>query len=121
MTGLKQLFSVVAVAVLVTACLPQQDDEAFISGPGANATNPSNFAAQQSACVRRGGEFREAGKLGLMTCFTTPKDAGKSCAKSSDCATECLARSRTCAPIQPLFGCNDLLDSAGRMVTLCVD
>jgi hypothetical protein len=33
----------------------------------------------------------------------------------------CLARSGTCAPIMPLFGCNEVLDKQGRRVTLCIE
>jgi hypothetical protein len=52
----------------------------------------------------------------------TPKDAGKSCSTSSECSTgNCLARSQSCSPIEPLFGCNELLDAEGRRVTLCVE
>ena len=32
-----------------------------------------------------------------------------------------LARSGTCAPITPMFGCNDILQDDGREVTLCLD
>ena len=49
------------------------------------------------------------------------RDGGKSCKRERDCEGLCLARSRTCAPIQPLFGCNDILQDNGVMVTLCID
>ncbi|AVW91726.1 hypothetical protein [Celeribacter baekdonensis] len=78
--------------------------------------------AQKTACETRGGAFKPGGASGALACFVTPKDAGKSCSKSTECSTgNCLARSQTCSPIEPLFGCNELLDTEGRRVTLCVD
>lgn len=118
---LRALFAGLAVAGLLAGCVPSDEGSDIILGPGAAASDPSNAATLQTACERRGGEWRNVGRGGLMTCFTTPKDAGKYCTKSTDCSTECLARSNTCAPIQPLYGCNELLDASGRRGTLCVD
>lgn len=121
----RKAIALVALLGLLAACqLPGATDNAdgeFITGPGASAVNPSNVDTQKQACERAGGEFRETGRLGLLTCVTTPVDAGKACSASSDCSTHCLARSRSCAPIQPLFGCHDILDAYGRQVTLCID
>ena len=50
---------------------------------------------------------------GLHSCITPTRDAGKSCRKAGDCEGLCLARSRTCAPIEPLFGCNAVLQEDG--------
>ncbi|MEN8836760.1 MAG: hypothetical protein ABF243_02630 [Celeribacter marinus] len=118
---LASLISGLVLAVCLAGCVPSDEGSDVILGPGAAASDPSNAAIQQAACERRGGEWRTVGLGGLMTCFTTPKDAGKYCTKSTECSTECLARSRSCAPIQPLYGCNDLLDAQGRTVTQCVD
>jgi hypothetical protein len=46
---------------------------------------------------------------------------GKACTRQSQCEGYCLARSGTCAPITPMFGCNDILQDDGREVTLCLD
>jgi hypothetical protein len=54
-------------------------------------------------------------------CFLPNPDAGKSCARASDCTGTCLAESRTCAPEQPIFGCYSFLDDDGAEVTLCAD
>ncbi|WP_066704444.1 hypothetical protein [Celeribacter ethanolicus] len=110
----------VLVALALTACqaeTPEPD-----AGYGLAGYNPKASESEKAACEEQGGEFRAAGLGGFMTCFTTPKDAGKSCSKSTDCSGNiCLARSRSCAPIMPLFGCNDILDAEGRQVSLCVD
>lgn len=87
-----------------------------------DGVDPHLMTREQEACTKKGGRFLKAGKSDLMTCFVTPKDAGKRCEKSTDCSTgNCLARSQSCAPLQPLFGCHDLFDGNGQRVTQCVD
>jgi hypothetical protein len=56
-----------------------------------------------------------------MSCIRQTRDGGKQCDSKTDCQGECLARSRTCAPIQPLFGCNAVLMDNGAEVSLCID
>ncbi|WP_460274701.1 hypothetical protein [Celeribacter sp. ULVN23_4] len=113
----------VAMALTVlslTACQAEAPEES--PGYGLAGYNPKATETEKSACEARGGDYRTAGLIGGMVCFTTPKDADKSCSKSTDCSSNtCLARSRTCTPVTPLFGCNDLLDAEGRQVSLCVD
>lgn len=77
-------------------------------------------AQAKAACTATGGRYLGR-KGGLMLCFHTPPDAGKVCRRSTDCTAGCLARSHTCAPVTPLIGCQQLLDSAGRLVTQCVN
>ena len=76
---------------------------------------------EELACVTEGGQWSVAGKAGGMSCVRVMRDAGKSCRKKSDCEGDCLARSNSCAPIAPLFGCNEILQDNGAMVTLCID
>jgi len=73
------------------------------------------------ACKAQGGFWGRVGDTAAYTCFRQTRDAGKSCRRQTDCETECLARSRTCAPITPLFGCNPVLQADGREVNLCID
>ncbi|SEN27975.1 hypothetical protein SAMN05216227_101064 [Pseudorhodobacter antarcticus] len=75
----------------------------------------------QIACEKRGGSFVAFGASGLMTCQTPTRDSGKQCKRESDCDGVCLARSRTCAPVKPLLGCNAVLQNDGRRVDLCID
>jgi hypothetical protein len=75
----------------------------------------------QVQCEKRGGRWTKFGKGDARTCVKTTRDGGKSCTKKADCQSECLARSMTCAPFDPLLGCNDVLQSDGRAVTLCLD
>lgn len=55
-----------------------------------------------------------------MTCVNPTRDAGKACRRGSDCEGLCLARSFTCAPYDPLFGCNEILQDDGSRVTYCL-
>ncbi len=73
------------------------------------------------ACEKKGGRWSMAGSAKASFCQTPTKDAGKSCRKEGDCAGYCLAKSRTCAPYTPLFGCNDILNSGGRAITQCIN
>ena len=76
---------------------------------------------EQLACERRGGRFMRAGDTGLMACVQPTRDAGQQCRRGSDCDGECLARSGTCAPFTPLFGCHEILLDTGARVTQCLD
>lgn len=85
------------------------------------AADPTPKSAAQIACERKKGRYATWGETGAMVCFTTPRDAGKACQKASDCSTACLARSRSCAPLEPLYGCNAVLTEFGEAVTQCVE
>lgn len=78
-------------------------------------------SASQIACEEDGGTWARAGANGGMSCVRQTRDGGKQCDSKTDCQGECLARSRTCAPIQPLFGCNAVLMDNGAEVSLCID
>lgn len=77
--------------------------------------------AEQLLCETRGGIWSVAGNTGAYLCVHPTRDGGKACHKESDCEGQCLARSMSCAPFTPLFGCNEVLDKQGRRVTLCID
>lgn len=107
-------------ALALAGC--QQSDDDVPTAPVVTAPDaPMVGTLGQQSCEARGGTFRRTGASGLMTCVVTPPDAGQSCRTSSDCVSECLARSRTCAPLLPLVGCNEILDATGRALTLCRD
>ena len=90
---------------------------------GADAPNPlaagARAADPQIACTRQGGRF-EVTATGAGYCLRQHADAGKMCRTGTDCLGECLARSGTCAPVSPLFGCHDVLDATGRKVSQCL-
>lgn len=82
---------------------------------------PAPLSPEQATCLAKGGTWAKVGMAGLHSCVTPTRDAGKSCRKADDCEGLCLARSRTCAPIEPLFGCNPILQADGTEATLCID
>jgi hypothetical protein len=82
---------------------------------------PPALRAQEAECARSGGRLVRAGRAGLWTCQRMTRDSGQRCARESDCEGMCLARTNTCAPAVPLFGCHEVLDSFGRRNRLCVD
>ena len=90
--------------------------------PPPEVVRPARIATpQELACIKKGGDWRKVGSAGGEACVTLTKDAGKSCQRESDCEGFCLARSGSCAPFKPMFGCNDILQDNGVMVTLCID
>jgi hypothetical protein len=77
--------------------------------------------ALQRTCEKQGGVFAATGQGNARSCVKRTRDAGKACRRESDCDGVCLARSRSCAPLKPLFGCNEILQNDGRQVRLCID
>ncbi|WP_426034110.1 hypothetical protein [Cypionkella sp. TWP1-2-1b2] len=100
---------------------PAAVDPAKATSPPVAEEPARVLGPEELACVKKGGQWSVAGKAGGMSCVRRMRDAGKSCHKESDCEGDCLARSNTCAPIAPLFGCNEILQDNGAMVTLCID
>lgn len=76
-------------------------------------------APQAQECAAKGGTW--APVRGGATCYLPTPDAGARCDRRQDCSSQCLARSRTCAPITPLIGCHAVLQTDGRESTLCID
>ena len=78
-------------------------------------------SAAQLLCEKAGGQWTVAGATGANLCVKPTRDGGTVCRKEGDCDGQCLARSGTCAPFAPLFGCNEVLDKDGRRMTLCLE
>ncbi|QYK41159.1 MAG: hypothetical protein KF887_17540 [Paracoccaceae bacterium] len=108
---------------------PAAPETAAPSAPGPEAAPPAPEAVpppvrpspQAAACTRQGGTYLSLGKAGLAACQLPTRDGLRSCRRKGDCEGECLARSGTCAPVRPLFGCNEVLDDMGRRMTQCLD
>lgn len=101
----------------LAAC--QQKDAPLASG--LDGYDPHAVEIQRNECAESGGRFGQGGLTGTFVCYEDTADANKSCSVGSDCDGECLARSRTCAPVKPLVGCNDVLTNAGRLTTVCTN
>ena len=96
--------------------------EAVKSAPEKPTTPVAADATPEAIkCIKHGGTWASAGKSGAKACVKRTKDAGKACTKETQCEGYCLARSRSCAPIKPMFGCTEILQADGREVTLCLD
>lgn len=89
-----------------------------VPAPAAAAEEKS---AARLSCEKRKGQWVETGKGGAFGCITPTRDALKECTRSAQCEGACLARSGTCAPYVPLFGCNEVFDDSGRRMTQCLD
>jgi hypothetical protein len=105
---------ILGIALLATLAACRQSDRLEPVGE-------QRVAIERQTCEDHGGRFGKAGSSGLLACFETPRDAGKSCSRSTQCESACLARSQTCAPVKPLFGCNEILNEAGTRQTQCLD
>lgn len=72
-------------------------------------------------CQSRGGQWANVGQTSFKACVLPTRDGGKQCRAKTDCQGECLARSGSCSPIAPLFGCNDILTEGGLRVSQCIN
>ena len=101
---------------------PASDEAAPAVPEATEEVAPAPPASPEEArCLKTGGTWASAGQSGAKACVTLTRDGGKTCTRQSQCEGYCLARSGTCAPITPMFGCNDILQDDGREVTLCLD
>lgn len=89
--------------------------------PDLAATPVTPKSEMQLACEKKGGKWYKVGKGDKRACVRQTKDAGKRCERESQCDSVCLARSGTCAPFKPMYGCNEILQDNGARVTLCLD
>lgn len=85
----------------------------------------SEIAKEKAACEGEGGEWGPGGLAGAVQCFYFHPDAGKECARSTDCKGACIgddgAPGGTCASVSPLFGCFPFIDETGQRAEICVD
>ena len=81
---------------------------------------PAALTGQAAQCTKKKGRFVQRGEGGTFTCVLPTRDANKRCDDGSDCQGSRFAKSRTCAPVTPLFGCYDALEN-GRVVNICTE
>ena len=114
--------SAVLRGMLVSVCLftlaaCQEDGADTVES---NSRFPDVIAQEREKCVDDGGRWGATPGDTGFTCFQTLSDANKRCSAESDCQGLCLARSRTCAPVKPFFGCHEVLGSNGLRQTRCI-
>ncbi|MEL7343560.1 MAG: hypothetical protein AAFN59_01715 [Pseudomonadota bacterium] len=112
--------TVILLAVAIFSLAACEPEEEAASADNAFAT-VDRFAAAQASCREDGGRWGRGGAAQQFVCYQPTPDANASCAAQTDCATLCLARSRTCAPEAPLFGCHEVLTNRGFPATICID
>jgi len=78
------------------------------------------LAQQRLLCQQTGGQLMPRA-AGIYACVHPTRDAGRSCNAARDCEGLCLARSGTCAPFAPLYGCQEVFTLPGRRETLCTE
>jgi hypothetical protein len=88
--------------------------------PVASEPAPPPVSPEQATCEKAGGQWSGSNGSTGHVCVHATRDSGKFCRKKTDCQGQCLAQSHTCAPIQPLMGCNAILQANGSEVTLCL-
>ena len=81
---------------------------------------PDLLAEQRLQCAKDGGRWGPAPGRQTFTCFMNLTDANAPCTRETDCQGLCLARSRTCSPIKPFFGCHEVLSPTGLRQTRCI-
>lgn len=87
----------------------------------AGQMGPDLAGRAEAECTERGGRWGQGGLAGGFVCYETTRDANQICTSGDQCEGVCLARSGTCSPVKPLFGCNEILTALGGRATLCVD
>jgi len=88
--------------------------------PESEGGRPDILAENRAACEADGGRWGPALSGAVFVCYQTPRDAGQRCKTANDCETLCLARSNTCAPVDPFYGCHEVLGKRGTPSTLCI-
>jgi len=116
MSAIRRVMTVVLCGFLLVGC---QEDGIGVSE--SETAVPDILADRQKACERRGGNWGLTPGKAAFTCYRQLSDANQTCATERACQGLCLARSRTCAPIEPMFGCHEILTSDGVRQTLCIE
>lgn len=83
--------------------------------------SPAEVRAEKANCDATGGRWAQGGITLAEMCFRETEDAGKPCRREGDCSGFCMADTRTCSTVTPMFGCHEYLDEAGRKVGICID
>ncbi len=116
MLALRRVLSTFFCFVLLAAC--QEDGP---EAPANLSVFPDLLTEQRESCEQSGGRWGLALGKTVYVCYRETRDANKSCLRESECEGLCLARSRTCSPIQPFYGCHEVLNSRGLRQTRCVE
>lgn len=109
------------VLLLLGACQENTPTNGQSIGTGLVGFDPNMIENQRAACEQRGGRFGKGGLSGAFVCYEETRDANQICTTARDCDGLCLARSRTCSPVTPFFGCHEVIGSSGQRSTICIE
>ncbi|MEM8630566.1 MAG: hypothetical protein AAGF74_04970 [Pseudomonadota bacterium] len=110
---IRTVFTLLLPLLLLFACVEEDDEGPVI---GANQVDSA-----RAACEAGGGRFGAGGLPNTQVCYTPFPDANEPCESADDCQGFCLARSRSCSPVEPVFGCIETLTSRGAESTVCFE
>ena len=116
MSALGRVLAALLVLGLLVAC---DEDSPDASEP--ESIFPTNVNAERETCERSGGRWGEVANGIAFVCYRTQPDANQTCETSRDCAGMCLARSRSCSPIKPFYGCHEVISDSGLLQTVCLE
>lgn len=115
MSAIRRVTTVVLCCFCLVGC---QEDGQEVSE--SETAIPDILAIERTACERDGGRWALAIGQSTFVCYHNLSDANKTCSTANDCEGLCLARSRSCSPVKPFYGCHEVLSSTGVQQTLCV-
>lgn len=118
MTAVRRSITLFAAVLALCAC---QEDGPNASESTGDSPRPDLLSFEKMACERDGGRWGPAQGKSVFVCYRDLADAGRGCLTADDCDGLCLARSRSCSPIEPFFGCHEVLLKGGQPATLCID
>jgi hypothetical protein len=107
------------LGLLVAGCVDEGVGNALPDRPG--PPGKSLGKAARAECVMRGGATGRGGIMQDEICIRPTIDAGKACTDNDQCETFCLAETKACAPLTPMFGCFATLKDGAETPMLCVD
>ena len=110
----------IIAAALLGGVLVACEDEAADT-PASDSIFPDIMEQRRTACEDSGGRWAPALNKTLFVCYRDLPDANQPCRTERDCQGLCLARSRTCAPTEPFYGCHQVLSAGGLPQTVCVE
>jgi len=116
MSAMRRILTAGFMVIALVSC---DDDDVDV--PVSESIFPDILKQEREACEADDGRWGTAANGALFVCYRNQPDANQSCRVESDCAGFCLARSRTCSPIDPFYGCHQVLSKDGFPQTLCVE
>lgn len=115
---MRRLVALILMTLALVACQP---DKTPVLDDGLAGYDPNGGEIARAACEAKGGSYTQAGKSSGRICVEQTGEGLKACKTGTQCSGMCLARSGTCSPLKPLFGCHDILTDNGSRATICID